>query len=39
MTEKEHMPGNTDDVSLATILVMATDASVLKMLEMVLKVE
>jgi PleD family two-component response regulator len=39
MTEKERVPGKPEDATWPTILVVATDASVLKMLQMALKVE
>jgi PleD family two-component response regulator len=39
MTEKESVPGKPEDASLPMILLVATDASVLKMLQMALKIE
>jgi response regulator RpfG family c-di-GMP phosphodiesterase len=39
MVEIECVPGETDSVSTRTVLLVAADMSVLKMLEMALKVE
>lgn len=39
MTAKERIPGETENASHPTILVVADDASVLKMLKMALEVE